>query len=792
MRAKIASDIPGRIRVRYGRDIFLSGDEPAVEAYFAALPFVEGARACSRTGSVLIRYASGCGAGAGAAASARAGTGAAAGIGAATRAGEGCQASARACGQAGIGASEQPSAGGQASLGIGAAADGGAGGRPSAGGLKQAGAGDGTGIYADTRANACAATGKGVGKRAGADGLATACGQAGNGASGHASAGTGAAADGGARACARSRAELLAAAGALCFSSLAPAKPDGGRDGQRLIDEHFLRRLFSSVGRQLILSLLLPAPIRRAVTAARFLRFAKKGWASAMGGKIGVEVLDASAIGVSIAQGNFGTASSIMFMLGLSEQLESYAMKKTKNALSGSLLINAETAWVERGGREFQVPASQLESGDLVIARTGATIPVDGAVARGEAIVNQSAMTGEPLGVFKKAGDSVYAGTVVEDGTIAVRASALASDARVMRIVDMISESESLKASVQGRAERVADGIVPFSFLLAAGIFALTRNPAKALSVLLVDYSCAIKLATPISVISAMREASGLRIVVKGGKHFESVAEADTVVFDKTGTLTKARPSVSRVVPMPGYSREEVLRLAACMEEHFPHSVASAIVRAAKNEGLRHEEEHAEVKYVVAHGIATAIHGKKAVIGSRHFIFDDEGITASAEQQALIDGIAGADAISGAGAGTGAGAGDGSRAGTEIGAGIGADAISGAGAEAGAGAGPAVFLAVDGSLAGFICISDPLRDEAREAVLRLRALGVREAAMLTGDSEQAARRVCGQLGLDSFRAQILPEDKAAAIEAIKRSGRKAIMVGDGINASPALAAADVS
>jgi heavy metal translocating P-type ATPase len=380
--------------------------------------------------------------------------------------------------------------------------------------------------------------------------------------------------------------------------------------------------------------------------------------------------------------------------------------------------------------------------------RAGSSIPVDGIVRSGEATVNTSAMTGEPLGVFKKTGDSVFAGTAVEDGRLNIEVRALGGETRVNQILELISRSETFKAASQSRAEHIADRLVPFSFLLSAGVFALTGNVTKALSVLLVDYSCAIKLATPIAILSAMREASECGIVVKGGKFLEAFAAADTIIFDKTGTLTIAEPKVSRVIPLDGFERDEVLRLAACMEEHFPHSVARAIVYAAVEEDLRHSEEHTEVEYIVAHGIATQIHGRRAIIGSYHFVVDDEKVPLTEAQQSLIDNDTSGDSV--------------------------------------------ICLAVDGKLAGLIYISDPPRAEAKRVIEQLRELGISRVAMLTGDAENAAQSVADALGIDSFVAQILPEDKAEDVKAYRSNGHTVIMVGDGINDSPALAAADVS
>lgn len=515
-----------------------------------------------------------------------------------------------------------------------------------------------------------------------------------------------------------------------------------------LLTAEFRRAFFRLVLHKLFRRFLLPSPLRELVTLYLSLRFLKKGLNRLKKREIGVEVLDAAAVVVSMLGGNFNSAANIMFLLSISEMLEEYTLKKTKQILSGSLLTHTEAVWIQENGTERKIHMKELKLGDRVIVRNGSIIPVDGTVTGGDAMVNQSSMTGEPLGIHKKEGDSVFAGTALEEGSLVVEVRALEQDSRIHQVVGLISQSEEMKAAVQGKAERIADRIVPLSFLLSLAVLAVTGNPSKALSVLLVDYSCAIKLATPIAVISAMREASEHGIVVKGGKFFEAVAEADTVVFDKTGTLTEASPKVSRVVPMPGFQRDEVLRLAACLEGHFPHSVARAIVEQAKSEELRHEEEHAEVEYIVAHGIASQIHGKRAVIGSSHFVFEDEGIPLTAGQKKFVDELTGGDS--------------------------------------------AIYLAVGGELTGFICISDPPRAEAGAVIHKLKQMGIREVVMLTGDSPSAAELVSRQLRIDRYYAGILPEQKAEIIEQIKRDGGKVIMVGDGINDSPALAAANVS
>ena len=541
------------------------------------------------------------------------------------------------------------------------------------------------------------------------------------------------------------RKDVLKAISNLSLRTL-PALPESA--GTKDIDMRFKERLYKMLLRRAVQHFLLPAFLRNLFYLWRGYGFLRRGWASLRRGRVSVEVLDGAAVGVSLLQGHFNTASSIMFLLGLSELLEDYTRQRTKSALTRSLAFNVDTVWIEKDGAELSIPLSQLVVGDMVVVRTGSMIPIDGTVRKGEAAVNQSSMTGEPLPVLKRPGDSVFAGTVLEEGSVTVEVRALADETRISRVVELIDRSEALKAGVHARAERIADRIVPMSFLLAIGVFVFTGNWRKALSVLLVDYSCAIKLATPITVISAMREASGYRIMVKGGKFLEAMAEADTIVFDKTGTLTEASPRVSKVLPFEGWERDEVLRTAACLEEHFPHSVARAVVRRALEENLLHEEKHAEVEYIVAHGIATTYRGRRVVIGSHHFVAEDEKVEIAGEQMELVDKAANGDSV--------------------------------------------IYLGVEGKAVGAICISDPPRTESRNVIERLKRLGIERVIMLTGDGEATAKTVAESLGIDEYRAQVLPEDKAAIVEEMKAQGRKVVMVGDGINDSPALAAADVS
>jgi heavy metal translocating P-type ATPase len=459
-------------------------------------------------------------------------------------------------------------------------------------------------------------------------------------------------------------------------------------------------------------------------------------------------VLDGASIGACLLQKNYSTAGTVMFLLSVSALLEDYTRVRTRAALTESLAVKTDKVWLCTESGDVLVPMSELKTDDVIRIRTGSIIPVDGEITEGEASVDESSMTGEPLSAAKSAGDTVFAGTVVDEGSVAVRVRALGSDTKIRRIIELIDNSENLKAGVQSRAENLADRIVPFSFIAFGLTLLISRNVTKAVSVLMVDYSCAIKLSTPISVISAIREAAEHDITVKGGKYLEEFALADTIVFDKTGTLTNAEPKLEKVIPFGNYSEEEVLRNAACIEEHFPHSVARAIVKGAAERGLNHAEEHAEVKYIVAHGIATTLGGKRAVIGSRHFVCDDENIVITDDEQRMIDENSGGCSV--------------------------------------------VYLAVGESLAGALCISDPPREEAAEAVQMLRKSGIKNICMLTGDSIKAAEYIGRELGITDVNAQVLPEDKHRIVEQMKESGRRVIMVGDGINDAPALAAANVS
>ena len=436
--------------------------------------------------------------------------------------------------------------------------------------------------------------------------------------------------------------------------------------------------------------------------------------------------------------------------MSISDALEDYTVQKAKSTLKDSLALNIDTVWlVGDDGEEKQVPAMDIVKGDKVKVHMGDVIPVDGKVIDGDGMVNEASMTGEPLAVHKTNGKTVHAGTVMEEGNIVVEVYSMNKETRLNKIIDLIENSEDLKATTQSKAEKLADSIVPYSFLATALTYLITGNASKALSVLMVDFSCAIKLTTPLSIISAMREASDNRMMVKGGKFLEAYANADTIVFDKTGTLTNATPKVVDVIPMSKrYKRDEILRMAACIEEHFAHSIAKAIVKQAEEEGLKHEEDHSEVEYIVAHGIATEYDGKRAVIGSRHFLFDDEKIKVTKTQEKKIAKEVKEHSV--------------------------------------------VYLAIDGKLEGLICIDDPVREEAKFVIEELKSLGIENVIMLTGDSESGAKAGAKALGITEYRSQVLPEDKSRIVEELKAEGKTVIMVGDGINDSPALATADVS
>ena len=518
------------------------------------------------------------------------------------------------------------------------------------------------------------------------------------------------------------------------------------RNSGRKLNTSYKEKLIAKVLLHYGGRLLVPAPLRAWIVTIRSLRYLAAGLRCIRERKIEVPLLDATAIGVSVLRRDFNTAGSVMFLLGVGELLEEWTHKKSVGDLARSMSLNIKKVWLKRDGQEILVKADQIRKGDVVTVHMGNVIPFDGEVAGGEGMVNQVSLTGEAMPVRRVPGQSVYAGTVVEEGELDVRVKAVSGSTRFEKIVAMIEDSEKLKSSMESRAEHLADRLVPYTLLgtVAAGL--LTRNVTKALSVLMVDFSCALKLAMPLTVLSAIREAGGYGITVKGGKFLEAVAEADTVVFDKTGTLTKAKPTVKEVIPFGDEPEEECLRIAACLEEHFPHSMAKAVVDAAKKRRLAHEEMHSKVEYVVAHGISSYIDGKKVVIGSSHFVFEDEGCTVRPEYRERFEALP--------------------------------EEYS------------HLYLAIEKELVAVICIEDPLREEAADMILALRAHGVQKTVMMTGDSEKTAAAVARRVGVDEYYAEVLPEEKAGFVEREKALGHKVIMIGDGINDSPALSAAD--
>lgn len=492
--------------------------------------------------------------------------------------------------------------------------------------------------------------------------------------------------------------------------------------------------------------LLLPNSVRKIWLTFKAVQYIGKGIRCLARRKIEVPVLDATAIGVSVLRGDFNTAGSVMFLLGIGELLEEWTHKKSVGDLARSMSLNIKKVWLKREEQEILVPASDILPGDRVIVHMGNVIPFDGEVSCGEGMVNQASLTGESLPVRRTEGQSVYAGTVLEEGELEIIVRAVSGATRFEKIVTMIEDSEKLKSNLESKAEHLADRLVPYTLLGTGLVWAVTRNMTKALSVLMVDFSCALKLAMPISVLSAIREAGQNGITVKGGKYLEAVAEADTIVFDKTGTLTKAKPTVKEVIVFGDYPEPEALRIAACLEEHFPHSMAKAVVDAAKRRSLYHEEMHSKVEYIVAHGISSYIEGKKTIIGSSHFVFEDEKCRIRPEYQERFDTLP--------------------------------EEYS------------HLFLAIDGELVAVICIEDPLREEAGEMVRFLKEEGVSKIVMMTGDSERTAASIAKRVGVDEYYSEVLPEDKAGFIEREKAAGRKVVMIGDGINDSPALSAAD--
>ena len=502
-----------------------------------------------------------------------------------------------------------------------------------------------------------------------------------------------------------------------------------------LVAGHFFRKLF------------LPAPIRAAYTVWRSIAFVWKGVRCLLRRRLEVEVLDALSIGVSVLRGDFSTAGSVMFLLNLGSLLEEWTRKKSLDDLARSMALNVDKVWVRSQGTEVLLPLTKVQPGDEIVVRSGNMVPLDGTVIEGEAMVNQAALTGESMPVRKAKGATVYAGTVVEEGECVFLAKAAGGANRYDKIVAMIEESEKLKSSTENRALELADKLVPWCLAGTVVTYALTRNVTRAISILMVDFSCALKLSMPLAVLSAMRECGTAHITVKGGKYLEALAKADTIVFDKTGPLPRATPQVVDIIPFSNSEKDDVLRLAACLEEHFPHSMANAVVRAAREQGLSHEEMHSEVEYIVAHGIASRVGGERVVIGSYHFVFEDEHCIVPADEQEKFDRI------------------------------------------------PAeyshLYMAASGQLVGVICIADPLRPEAASVLRQLHKLGIRNTVMMTGDSYRTAEAIARQVGVDQFFAEVLPEDKANFVQKAKAEGRTVVMIGDGINDSPALSAADI-
>ena len=544
------------------------------------------------------------------------------------------------------------------------------------------------------------------------------------------------------------RAERAAVVRALAAFSFEKAESLGlvPEHTTRALNREFEDKLVSTVMRRMASKLFLPMPVRAAISLARSVKYIREGLSALLHGHLTVAVLDATAVSVSMLRGDFATAGSVMFMLRLGEILEEWTHKKSVADLAGAMSLNVDHVWLRTGETETLVPISEVQAGDELVVRTGSLIPLDGRVISGEAMINQASMTGESLPVPNHAGSYVYAGTVAEEGEFVICVEKALGGGRYDRIVKMIEESEKLKSTAEDKASRLADRLVPYTLGGTLLTYLLTRNITKTLAVLMVDFSCALKLSMPIAVLSAMRESSAHHISVKGGRFLEAVAQADTVVFDKTGTLTYATPTVAQVIPFGGHDESEMLRLAACLEEHYPHSMANAVVAEAKRRGLTHEEYHSQVQYVVAHGISSMVEGKKVLIGSAHFVFEDEGCRVPEGEQAKFDAL------------------------------------------------PAeyshLYLCIAGELAAVVCICDPLRKEAAAAVRALHELGIGKVVMMTGDNRRTAEAVAAEVGVDAVFAEVLPEDKAAFIRREKEAGRTVIMIGDGVNDSPALSEAD--
>ena len=520
-------------------------------------------------------------------------------------------------------------------------------------------------------------------------------------------------------------------------------RQNSGRETNREYWDKLVTKVVVHYGNKLFL----PMPIRTVITGVKSVKYIYQGIHTLLQRKIEVPVLDATAIGVSMFRGDISTAGSVMFLLGIGEILEEWTHKKSVDDLARSMSLNISRVWLCNDGQEMLVPTTEIQTGDLVRVHMGNMVPFDGTVAEGEAMVNQASLTGESEPVRKYIESTVYAGTVVEEGELTIRVKETNGASKFDKIVTMIEESEKLKSGLESKAEHLADRLVPYTLLGTGITYLLTKNITKAISVLMVDFSCALKLAMPISVLSAIREASNYHVTVKGGRYLEAMAEADTIVFDKTGTLTKAQPTVKQVVAFNGMSGNELLRIAACLEEHFPHSMAKAVVQAAIDRHLVHEELHSKVEYIVAHGISSKINDKKVVIGSYHFVFEDE-------KCAVPDGMM--------------------------------EAFDKLPSEC-----SHLFMAIDHELAAVICIEDPLREEAAAVVRKLKETGISKVVMMTGDSDRTAKAIATRVGVDEYYSEVLPEDKASFVEEEKKAGRKVIMIGDGINDSPALSAADI-
>ena len=541
------------------------------------------------------------------------------------------------------------------------------------------------------------------------------------------------------------RGDVIAALAAFSFPK-AEAMELVPEHTSRALNREFEDKLVMTVARRCISRLFLPFPVTSALAVIRSVKYIKEGLKALWHGKLSVAVLDATAVTVSIVRGDFSTAGSVMFMLRLGEILEEWTHKKSVADLAGAMSLNVDKVWLQVNDTEVLVSVSDVKAGDCVVVRTGSMIPLDGKVVSGEAMVNQASMTGESMPVPKRPGSYVYAGTVAEEGECVIQVEKASGSGRYDRIVHMIEESEKLKSTAEDKAARLADRLVPYTLGGTALTYVLTRNITKTLAVLMVDFSCALKLAIPIAVLSAMRESSGHRISVKGGRFLEAVARADTIVFDKTGTLTYATPKVAQIITFGSYKEPDMLRLAACLEEHYPHSMANAVVEEAKVRGLSHEEYHSQVQYVVAHGISSMVEGRSVLIGSAHFVFEDEGCRVPEGEQEKFDSLP--------------------------------DAYS------------HLYLCIAGELAAVICIFDPLRKEARAAVQALHDCGISKVVMMTGDNRKTAEAVARQVGVDAVFAEVLPEDKAEFIRREKAAGHTVIMVGDGVNDSPALSEAD--